>query len=359
MRLLYLPNELQDVVLKHLTQKSIGQLCLMCKSSYQLYLPALYHHVELGHRTQIKQLESGLETNAFLKETTTKYTQILTLKCRQGGSSHLVSLFRQLPNIRQLHFRDFLALSINKVRQLVFTLPRLTLLDFQYCELISSDNVITKNDSDDKRTMENKTHSSSSSNNKRRVTYHPHLQSLQLMWTDFSREAIRQLFHTAPNITMILLGANHNRTPTANDAALQLLKKYCHSIKHLSISLQQIKEASLCDLVREYNTQLETLSIRCGDGDHTLTTISNYATNIKHLTIRRSHQTDLNVIMVVLLQKCRRLTRLEMVSWPIQDVPTVVLDQIRRQPNRLEDVKKRTVSLGRQDLQEIRRICID
>jgi hypothetical protein len=349
--------------------------------------------VELGHRTQIKQLEYGLEANAFLKETATQYTQILTLKCRQGGSSHLVSLFKQLPNIRQLHFRDFLALSINKVRQLVFTLPRLTLLDFQYCELISSDNVITstsdnnlndvefefnnnnnyqddnesssssnsnssikENDSGDRRTKENKTYKSSC---KRKVNHHPHLKTLQLMWTDFSREAIRQLFHTAPNITMILLGANHNRTPTANDAALQLLKKCCHHIQHLSISLQQIKETSLCDLVKVYNTQLETLSIRCGDGDNTLTTISHYATNIKHLTIRRSHQTDLNAIMVVLLQKCRRLNRLEMVSWSIQDVPTVVLDQIKRQPNRLEDIKKKTVSLGRQDLQEIRRICID
>ncbi|KAG2212927.1 hypothetical protein INT46_010483 [Mucor plumbeus] len=216
------------MISNHLPRQSVARLCSTSMAGYQLFLPKLYRHIELGHRTQIKQLEQGLQRNLYLKETVKAHTQILTLKCRQGGNSHwlIISLFEQLPNIKRLYFRDFLALSVQKVRHVLSTLPRLTHLDFQYCELTTT--TTTK---------------SAAANS----TFHlPNLTNLNLLWTDFSADAIQQLFSYTPNLNRVVLGANHNRKPMANDIALKLLTLNCAYVKYLSISLQQIKEASLC-----------------------------------------------------------------------------------------------------------------
>jgi hypothetical protein len=364
MKLLELPNELLQLISDRLPRSSIARLCNTCSQGYQLFLPTLYRHVELGHRTQIKQLEQGLQKNLYLKETVKIHTQKLTLKCRQGGNSHwlIISLFEQLPNVKRLYFRDFLPLSVAKVRQVLATLPRITHLDFQYCDL---------------------TYQATSSNTAKPSTS---LKELSMLWTDFTTEAIRQLLDFTPNLTRVSLGANHNRKPLANDSALKVLTQHCTQVKDLSVSLQQVKEASLCQVIQQYGAQLEHLSIRC-EGNDTLSTIAWCTPRLQRLTIRCSDYTGYNTVLNV-LQACLSLTRLEMVSWPLHDVPSIVLDQIRYRQQSLTttlspsstrrrllspsssstsssssnsittsyiEVIKRTVALDKQDLQQIRR----
>ncbi|KAI8058957.1 uncharacterized protein B0P05DRAFT_559177 [Gilbertella persicaria] len=346
MKILELPNEILQLISDYLPKNSMTRLCLTCIKGYQSFLPILYRHIELGHRTQIKQLEKGLLRNAYLKETVKTHTQILTLKCRQGGNSHwlVISLFEQLPNVKRLYFCDFLALSITKVRQVLCLLPRLSCLYFQYCDLTTTTTATTMIDS--YRNL-------------------PNLKELTLLWTDFSTEAIEQLLSFTPHLNHIVLGANHNRRPSANNSALHMLAAKCPDIHSLSISLQQIKEDSLCRVIQLYGPQLEYLSIRC-EGSNTLMSISQHTKRLKHLVIRCSNYTGYNSVMNV-LQHCRSLTHLEMVSWPLHDVPSVVLEQIRVRDKGtatqastisfLEGIK-RTVALDRQDLQEIRRLCL-
>ncbi|GAN01957.1 hypothetical protein MAM1_0014c01394 [Mucor ambiguus] len=369
MQLFQLPNELLQMISTYLPRQSIARLCSTSIAGYQLFLPRLYRHVELGHRTHIKQLEQGLQTNTYLKETVKAHTQILTLKCRQGGNSHwlIISLFEQLPNVKRLCFRDFLALSVQKVRQVLLTLPQLTHLDFQYCELTAAASAATW-----------KTKSMP-------MCHLPNLKNLNLLWTDFSAEAIRQLFSFTPNLDRVILGANHNRKAMANDAALQYLTEHCTQIKDLSISLQQVKEASLCQVIQVYGPQLQHLSIRC-EGNDTLWAISQHTKQLRQLVIRCSNYTGGYHSVMHVLQDCRSLQHLEMVSWPLHDMPSIVLDQIRYKASNFVKVSsttptapalvaiptnmtitttasyiegiKRTVALDKQDLQEIRRLCL-
>ncbi|KAI9361439.1 hypothetical protein BD770DRAFT_383412 [Pilaira anomala] len=353
MNLINLPNELLQIITNYLPQQSVSRLCLTCTQGYQLFLPKLYRHIELGHRTQTRQLELGLIRNSFLKETVKEYTQSLTLNSRQGGNSHwsILSLFEQLPKIKHLQFRDFLTLSVTKVNQVLNILPRLEKLDFSYCDLT------TNHSKDEQEEEEQGTKKQMVCNN---------LVELNLIWTDFSADAIRQLVLITPNLNRVILGANHNRHRLANDESLLILTNHCQTIKDLSISLQQVKESSICQLIRSYGPQLETLSIRC-EGNETIQTISQYTKRLQQLTIRCNNSGYNNVMNI--LEQCQFLTHLEMVSWPLQDVPSIVLDQIRcRQDTSASFIAaptslyiegiKRTVALDRQDLQEIRRLCL-
>ncbi|KAI8646293.1 hypothetical protein BD408DRAFT_410516 [Parasitella parasitica] len=387
MNLLQLPNELLQMIASHLPRQSLARLCSTSMAGYQLFLPKLYRHVELGHRNHIKQLEQGLQRNLYLKETVNLHTQILTLKCRQGGNSHwlVMSLLEQLSNIRCLYFRDFLSLSVQKVRQALFALPRLRHLDFQYCELTSADSTATATAASITTTITTTTTTTitaATNTAKTASTCHaPNLTSLNLLWTDFSADAIRQLFSFAPNLNRVFLGANHNRKPMANDTALQLLTSNCLHVKDLSISLQQVKEASLCEVIRMYGAQLQHLSIRC-EGNDTLWAISQYTKQLRQLVIRCSNYAGGYHSVIHVLQDCRALQHLEMVSWPVHDVPSIVLDQIRYKTANIVTVSstvaaaaptaassnnvgpsfiqgiKRTVALDKQDLQEIRKLCL-
>ncbi|CEP18590.1 hypothetical protein [Parasitella parasitica] len=295
-------------------------------AGYQLFLPKLYRHVELGHRNHIKQLEQGFHRNLYLKET---------------------------------------------VRQALLALPRLTHLDFQYCELTSTY-------SSTSATIASAAVLSEANAAKTALTCHaPNLTSLNLLWTDFSADAIRQLFSFAPNLNRVVLGANHNRKPMANDTALQLLTANCLHVKDLSISLQQVKETSLCQVIQMYGAQLQHLSIRC-EGNDTLWAISQYTKQLRQLVLRCSNYTGGYHSVLHVLQDCRALQHLEMVSWPLHDVPSIVLDQIRYKAaanivtvsstvtaassnnastSFIEGIK-RTVALDKQDLQEIRKLCL-
>ncbi|KAG1445109.1 hypothetical protein G6F56_010027 [Rhizopus delemar] len=324
MKLNSLPNELIQAITQYLPIKYVAALCLTSKSSYQIFLPTLYKHIILGHRLHLKQLEQGLSRNIFLKKTASQCTQQLTLKCQQGGSDHRWRLIlKQLPNVRHLNLRDYMELSVQKIQHMLSTLPNLIRLDIRYCNLTDVSAATL--------TFEN-------------------ITDLQLIWTDFSLEAIQKLFESLPNLNQVLLGANHNRRPTENDAALGLLQRSCLQVSRLSVSLQQVNEATLCAVLCHYGLQLKQLSLRC-EGDQIIRAISQYAHRLQSLVIRHSG-CNLNDVSNI-LRECDSLNHFELVSWPERQVPSVVLERMRYQKQ--VGVLK-TFALGKNDLQEIRRL---
>ncbi|KAI8380013.1 hypothetical protein EDC96DRAFT_492642 [Choanephora cucurbitarum] len=348
MRFLEIPNEIISLILAYLPKSSKGKLCLTCVRGYQLFLPFLYQHIEIGHRTQLKQLELGFSNNTYLLRTAQLYTQAITLKCKQGGNSHWLAawLFGQLPNVRQLYFCDFHALSVCKVRHMLCIMPQLVSLHFEYCDLVATNNAYTKE-------------------NHQKPTFQ--IRELSLLWTDFSTEALQQLLSHLPRLDCAVLSANHNRYQFANDASLQILTTVCPDIRKLSISLQQVKENSLCQAIRHYGSQLEHLSIRC-QGNETLQAISACTKQLKHLVLRCNNPTGSDSVIHV-LQQCQSLIHFEMISWPLHDMPRIVLDQLlvrdghtmklpHPSPPALSFLEnmKRTVALDKQDLQKIRRL---
>lgn len=231
MRLIQLPKELIKKVAQYLSREYIAQLCLTCKLGYQIFLPILYKHIVLGHRIQIRQLEQGFRRNSYLRQVARQNTQAVTLKCRQGGNDHYWKLiFSQLPKARQLYIRDYMALSVNKIQHILSTLPQVNLLDIQYCELVQS-----QDEEDNNLTFD-------------------HITNLNLMWTDFTVEAIERLFRCVPNLINVNLGANHNRKPLSNDTALQIMQTSCLHIRQLSVSLQQVKETTFCQAVMTWTS---------------------------------------------------------------------------------------------------------
>lgn len=104
-----------------------------------------------------------------------------------------------------------------------------------------------------------------------------------------------------------------------------------------------------------YGPQLEQLSIRC-EGSKTIKTILQHATYLQRLVIRHS---DCNYNDVTnILKECESLNHLEMVSWPVQEVPTVVLHRVHYQAHTDIQGIRKTFALNESDLQEIRRLCL-
>ncbi|KAG1460668.1 hypothetical protein G6F46_005402 [Rhizopus delemar] len=254
-----------------------------------MFLPVLYKHIILGHRQHTKQLEQGLSENNYLKQIAGEYTQTVTLRCRHVGSErHWRFIFEQLPNVHQLYFRDDMTLSIKKIQQVLSIVPQATLLDIRYCNI--------NNDDEDKSMLFTK------------------ITELNLMWTDFSQEAIKKLFQSVPNLKGVTLGANHNKKPMENDAALYIMQALCPSVEKLSISLQQVKESTLCKVLAAYNQQLVELSLRC-EGDEIIKAISHYTKSLKHLVIRHSGYYDPIDVMDV-LRECGSLNHFELYFLP-------------------------------------------
>ncbi|CAO3659292.1 unnamed protein product [Rhizopus stolonifer] len=325
MKLIDLPKELLQAIAQHLSREYLAHLCLSCKWGYQIFLPLLYKHVTLSHRTQIKQLEQGLENNEYLQQVAREYTLAVTFSFRQGSNENFwKTILERLPNTRRLYFRGYMSLSVKKIQQVLSVTPKVSLLDIEYCELIHPGE---------------------------QVVFH-NVTSLNLMWTDFSLEAAQGLFQSIPHLRQVTLGANHNRKPLDNDTALQILQTICLGLQRLTISLQQVKESTLCALLALYGPQLEQLSIRC-EGSQSMKNIADYAKGLQHLVIRHSgcEKNDITNI----LRECASLSHFEMVSWPIQEVPMVVLDRMKLP--QMEGIRK-TFALDRNDLQEIRRLCL-
>ncbi|KAI9021719.1 hypothetical protein CLU79DRAFT_752930 [Phycomyces nitens] len=354
--LLGLPTELIHHVLGMLPRHSIAQLSLVSRDSYQTCLPVLYSHLQLGLRISIQQLDCGLTRNLYLKNIVERHTRTLTIICRQGTgyslTKELRTLLTKLTNIHTLIFVDFNALPVENVRQLASVLPLIENIQFRYCHLIvSSGHRINSHP----RPSVLPTRSISQQKSLAEPIFQK-VTSLTLFWTDFSEPAILGLFSGLPHLLYASLGANHNRTFTANDYAVSVLGRYCPDISSLSVSLQQVREESLCNLIALYGNQLRDLSIRC-DTPHTLDIIAVHASQIKQLSIRavptvqdthfqqrRAPNDQLEGSleetpetiekasqnnMVEILHRCQGLVQLEMVAWKTQEIPSIVWESIK------------------------------
>ncbi|KAI8140776.1 hypothetical protein BJV82DRAFT_519251 [Fennellomyces sp. T-0311] len=253
--------------------------------------------------------------------------------------------------VRVLTLSDFDALSVDSLARIAAALPRIECLQLHYCnlthELSQAPPFLTQ-------TLP-QVASSSFMNTKR----------LSFCWTDFTQQAVACLLAKLPYLESVDLGANRNRVIGANTAAVQSLADHCPNVNELTISLQQVSESVLCDTIEHYGRQLHTLSIRC-DGRDTLKSVAHHATHVKNLTIRASaqHQPSSTNPIVGILQRCKELVHLEMVSWMVQDVPTVVwrgIDAVavrRRRAGPWAGKKKlpsKTLALDLEELQEIRK----
>ncbi|KAI8981795.1 hypothetical protein BDF20DRAFT_429336 [Mycotypha africana] len=183
----------------------------------------------------------------------------------------------------------------------------------------------------------------------RRIVF-PTVQSLVSLWTDFSVEAMRQLYEIMPNLNRVHLGANHNRTARANDAAVRHLSRYCSRIQHLFISLQQIEETTLCETIRAYGKHLLSLSVRC-EGETTLEAIALYSAQLQQLVMRCSHKITQSAWsppqalhreeervsssvnhgqqVHLILQACETLNYVAWIGWPLHALPAVVSELVR------------------------------
>ncbi|KAL0073724.1 hypothetical protein J3Q64DRAFT_1745121 [Phycomyces blakesleeanus] len=359
--LLGLPTELIHHVLGMLPRHSIAKLSLVSKASYYTCLPVLYSHLQLGLRIPIQQLDVGLTRNLYLKDIVERYTRTLTIICRQGTgyslTKDLKTLLSKLTSIHTLIFVDFDALPVENVRQLAAVLPLVESIQFRYCHLIVSSShrmsthlrpamLLTA------RSLQPQLQSSSEHIFQKTTC-------LTLFWTDFSEPAILELFCALPRLLCANLGANHNRTFTANDYAVSVLGRNCPDITSLSVSLQQVREESLCNLIACFGRQLRDLSIRC-DTPRTLDVIAAHASQIKHLSVRavpsvptqdthfQQRRTPMDQLenespeetpetiekrsqnnMVEILHRCQGLVQLEMIAWRTQEIPSIVWEAIK------------------------------
>ncbi|KAI8992421.1 hypothetical protein BDB01DRAFT_778400 [Pilobolus umbonatus] len=329
---LLLPNELIEIFSNYLTRDTMAQLCLTSKLGYQIFLPRLYSRLKLGYRASTMQLCHGIANNSFLKQTIKNNTRSLTLTCKQGAASHWILLSRlgELPHVQEVHFEDYPALPVTKVKEVLMRLPQVESLDIHYCELTSDDRF--------------KKESSLS------------LKKLALTWTDFSAKSIQHLYSLVPNVRHVTLGSNHNKIHMANDSAILHLKTHCQRVSHLSISLQEIKQSLVCNLIQFYNRQLQCLSARC-EGNNMLRVISQHATQLKKLVVRCNYEGYNNIIPI--LQQCQVLSHFEMVNWSLHDVPLIVLNQIKykhKSADTCTETITETVTLNGIGLQEIRKL---
>ncbi|KAG2228156.1 hypothetical protein INT45_009202 [Circinella minor] len=315
-----LPPELIQQIVHYLPKYSLAQLCLTTQRLYEICLPVLYTHLELSFRCHIHQLEMALQHRPFLRDIVRRHTKHLTLICRQSGSDMMNDfeklLFRFLPQIHTFTFVDFHVLFTESICQLIQqqqqqqqqqqslnNVPSIQTLEFRYCNLVST----THNIHQLLSTMQ-------------------HVRHVSMIWTDFSEMAISQLLSCLPNLKSIDFGANHNRIRTANDSALTTLTQYCFHLRHLTVSLQHIEQESLCDVLVFYGHQLTQLSIRC-ECPRILDVIAHFCPHIVQLTLqstRRGGYKTNCILLLQILQKCRKLQSLELIGWLIQDIPPIV-----------------------------------
>ncbi|ORZ11238.1 hypothetical protein BCR42DRAFT_421820 [Absidia repens] len=227
---------------------------------------------------------------------------------------------------------------------------------------------------------------------------HSAVKTLILDWTDFSATAIDNLLHRLPCLGFVSFGANHNRIKNANNVALTSLKHHCQHIHSLKVALQQIHPLMLPLLIEHYGPQLRQLDIQCQDTT-TLKTVAQYATKVEQLVIhavgsiqqqpqqqqqqqqdaadnddddddddwtleevkdddedddnQRPLSLDASSRMRIdrktaavlgsdgiegIVRQCGELTHMEMISWGLRDIPSVILRAMahRRKQQRLQ-----------------------
>ncbi|KAL0079047.1 hypothetical protein J3Q64DRAFT_1763327 [Phycomyces blakesleeanus] len=343
MSLLGLPFELLLSVLRRLPGSSLAQLCLTSREAYETCVPLLYGHLRLSYRHHVRQLAIGMQHRPLLRKTIELYTQKVTLRPKQSGNHWLVAdfcrLFPELKQVREVVCSHFGFLSVDRVRELAGSLPQLTHVTLNHCRLVA-----TQHRGEIRETEWGSTDTSGIDDEQEQEVIAPTPKSeeifervchLNAQWTDFSVGAATQLLSSMPLLGWIDLGANHNRIPTANDGVVASLWEHCPRLRHMSISLQQVSESTLCELISKFGGQLETLAIRC-DGLETLGALATYCTRLERLVIRAANtpwtveftttppDEEITNTVVSILQHCQGLVQLEMVSWVMQDVPVIV-----------------------------------
>ncbi|KAI7871141.1 hypothetical protein BDF14DRAFT_1763496 [Spinellus fusiger] len=366
MFLLHLPFDILREILRHLPRPAIAQLCLTCKDASTQCLPALYHHITLGYKAHVRQLVHGIRHRPELRHTLEQYTRKITLRPRQSGSHWLIadffSLFPVLSSVTVVVLSHFAHLSVNRIRQLALTLPRVSHLSIEYCNL-----VVNKEEAReaDWGVMET-TFPSDTSERYELATCEGVFREaaqLSLVWTDFSPTALQEVFRAVPKVLRIDLGANHNKIQHANDESVAMLPTLCPQLQHISVSLQQVKESTLCSMISHYAQQLKTLSVRC-DSPETLQTVATHATQLKSLTVRAANtpwaaapfspatkqgqEHSVSDIVTGILEHCQGLIQLEMESWMMQDVPFLVWRALETVAERRDPQQKHNVFLAMQ-----------
>lgn len=335
MLLSHLPVEILHTIASFLPRSSIAQLCLANRHVYAKCLPVLYACLELSFRSHIEYIVN--DQHSFLRHVLENHTRHLHLVCRQSGSHAMIaSLAHWLPNIHTLTFSDYHVLPADQLCDLLQLFPNISTLQFRFCHL-----QLTSND------IHGKIKGTLAS-----------IDTLDLVWTDFSDDAITLLLGNMPNLARVHFGTNHNRNRLANNNALVALAKYCLNIRSLGVSLQHVQEDVMCDIIVSYGHQLTHLSIPC-ESPRLLAVIATHALQLKHLIIRaattREHVTHLEVTrrrrhtaisnrvattsgfshsrlgMIHILQQCQALVYLEMTSWMVRDIPYEVWQLVRHQ----------------------------
>ncbi|CAO3638961.1 unnamed protein product [Cunninghamella blakesleeana] len=381
MLLLDLPYEILDNIFDKLPQKTLTRLCTVNQKGYELCIPTLYRHLHIKNRTYFKQLEKGLKRSTFLQHVITTYTRTLTITCEQSSYQWLISrqqaswCQKWLKNTHTITFCHFDMLPIDQIGEFLYRLNSLHNIQLHYCNLICQNQPEplipmlpdTLNNSSIYQLPATYTYHQQQPSSS--IHHYPleSIKKIEFLWTDFSSTAITTLFSMLPELTFVHFGANHNRLENANTLAIKSLKHYCSKIQGLHIRLQQIEPTTLSEVITHYGHQLINLGIQCQD-KHVLKTVAQHANNIKQLTLHASpvlssaleednqeemedtslikdhylwrtddknnniyHYNHLNknekktldnIIDVV--QQCGQLIYMEMVSWGVQDIPSIL-----------------------------------
>ncbi|KAI8885837.1 hypothetical protein K501DRAFT_311058 [Backusella circina FSU 941] len=334
--LLSIPLELLNRIHYFLDKASLLQLSLTSHYSYIQALPTLYAHLELGHYTHVRNLQSSKESNIKLSRALTHHTKILTLKSQQNNSywrAHdLIKLLGNNSPIDRLTFHGFQMITTQNILEIMTALPRLKHLEFKYCFIVNRDK--------DRHVSIHQNYNNTIKDECSGVT------TLSLVWTDFTAPAIDGILSFS-KLDTIHLGSNRNKYDGINDYLVQSLYRRCPHIRNLTISIPCVEETTLSEVVCLYGNQLKYLSLQC-DSPLLIQAIANHCHQVEYLELRGrssngspSHEPFLDMI-----RDCKSLNTLKLTSFAVQDIPTVfwqrlvLIDEIKQKAlDALEHIK--------------------
>ncbi|KAL9543591.1 hypothetical protein MBANPS3_008044 [Mucor bainieri] len=278
-------------------------------------------HLELGYHNYIRQLQQGVKTNLFLKDTIDSYTKHLKLRSRQNGNNwrvdDLVQILGTASRVEKLSFVDFHALSTETILPVIALLPNVKHIEFKYCHIVSIPLIQHKfiaNNALPQRSLSSA------------------IKSVSYVWTDFTAKAVIPCLFQ--QISHLELGSNRSKYESANELIVNSLPQHCPNITHLTIALPQIEEPIICDTIAHYGKQLQQLSIKC-IGHRTLLVISTRALNLQKLALRvtidsqKEEEEDVSPYMNHIVATCKYLESFEIASTQLdQDVPNEIWEAI-------------------------------
>ncbi|KAI8973851.1 hypothetical protein BDB01DRAFT_854117 [Pilobolus umbonatus] len=288
-------------------------------------MPSLYTHLELSHHKHTKQLLHGANIKRPLRDIIIHHTKYLTIRSVANGDHWRMNDFISLlsySRIEKLVLYDILTLSIDNILSMLYKMPCIQHIEFQYCH-------ITHLSATKRRPVHDRKHTQSPSSFN--VQNHP-VRKLSFIWSDITHYAFPKIL--LPQITHLHLGATHNKYELLNDQIVSSLPTACPKLTHLTIELPQVKEDVLCDTIMNYGNQLEYFSVRC-DSPRILATLLTYAVQIKSMTLRvtrKAYNKDPNNMMNQLLLKmilgCKDLHQLDLLSCTSENVSLILWDAV-------------------------------